>query len=113
QFAADVIVRRQFVPRRADLIGMRGGQNLERGRVRDFLPEHVEPHVAPLTEHLAIADRPVRLDAENALAVDRFVHRFDPHPVPFLGRYYSRLCSPRQSLGITFSLSGSWNCHTT
>jgi len=45
---------RQFIPRRADLIGMRRGENFHRGIARILLSEHIQPHVAALAEHFAI-----------------------------------------------------------
>ena len=69
-----VIVPRQLVAGRTGLIGMRGGKNGCAAAVGLLLPELIEPHVAALAEDFAIALRPVRRHAEDALIVDDSIH---------------------------------------
>jgi len=81
QVRIDVKVPRQFVARRADLIGMRGGEDGRRSIRRVVVLHFVEPHVIALAEYLDKTDRLVRRDPKHALAVDDIVHRF---PFPLL-----------------------------
>ena len=50
EFGAGVVVPRQFVPGRARLVGVRGGEDGSAPLRRALLLQHVEPHIAALAK---------------------------------------------------------------
>ena len=60
----------QFIARRADLIGMRRGQDRRRDLIGAFVLEPVEPHVGPRPQDVGIDLVRQIFDVEHALVVD-------------------------------------------
>ena len=61
---------REFVARRADLIGVRRGQNRRGDLLGAFILEPVQPHVGPRPQDVGINLMRQIFDVEHALAVD-------------------------------------------
>ena len=69
QVLVDVEMRREFVPRRTDLIDMRGRQDRRVGVLRAFVLEPVEPHVGARLQDVDVDRVRQIFDVEDALAV--------------------------------------------
>ena len=70
QVAVDVEVPRDFVARRADLIGMRRGDDRCGDMLGTFVLEPIETHIGPCLQDVGVDLMRQILDVENALVVD-------------------------------------------
>ena len=63
-------MRREFVPRRTDLVGVRVAKDRREDIFRTFILEPVEPHVGPRLEKIGIDLVGEIFDVEHAIVVD-------------------------------------------
>ena len=70
QVSIDVEMSCQFIARRADLIGMRRGQDRRGNLLGTFVLEPVEPHIGPRPQDVGIDLMRQIFDVKHALVVD-------------------------------------------
>ena len=70
QVLMDMEVLCQLITRRADLVGMRGGQDRRGDVIGAFVFQPVEPHVGTSAENVCVDLVGEIFDVEHALAVD-------------------------------------------